>query len=130
MDKITIEKINLTLYAVRNKEGKWFRSKGMNGYGESWVEDINKAKIYPKIGQARSRVTYWSNAFPKYGIPDLVKINATSFEIVEETTRVNKAKERKEKQEKERALRQKQRDLEYAQRQLKEAQETLSRLNK
>ena len=48
--------MNLELYVVRNKEGKYFRTKGYSGYGDTWVDDIQKAKVYPKIGQARSRL--------------------------------------------------------------------------
>jgi hypothetical protein len=38
--------MNLKLYVVINKEGKYFRAKGRDGYGETWVSDIQKARIY------------------------------------------------------------------------------------
>jgi hypothetical protein len=44
----------LTLYAVRNREGKWFRAKGYGGYGDTWTPDIGKAKLYSKIARARA----------------------------------------------------------------------------
>lgn len=35
------ETIALCLYAVRNHEGKWFRSKGRDGYGSTWVGKLS-----------------------------------------------------------------------------------------
>ncbi len=91
-EKITeTGQLNLVLYAVRNREGKWFRSKGYNGYGESWVEDINKAKWYSKPGVAKSQVTYWAKNYPKFGVPDLVRITSNTYEIVDQKERVVKA---------------------------------------
>jgi len=130
METTTLENVKLILYAVRNKEGKWFRSKGQNGYGKSWVDSIENAKIYTKIGQARSRVSFWANAFPDYGIPDLIKIHATSFEVVEETTRVKKVKEKKDKAEAERNLRHKKWEVERAEKELADAQNRLKNLKK
>ena len=89
----------LELYAVRNKEGKWFRAKGYGGYGETWVDDINQAKFYAKIGQARSRVTFFANEYPTFGIPDLVKLTVTKMEVMNEGTRVKKAIQTKKEQE-------------------------------
>ena len=37
--------IDLSFYAVMSKDGKWFRSKGYNGGGDSWVDNVNKAKL-------------------------------------------------------------------------------------
>lgn len=71
--------VYLTMYAVRNQEGKFFRAKGYGGYGNTWVDDLKKAKIYPRIGQARSRVTFFANTYPQYGIPDLVELRVTEM---------------------------------------------------
>ena len=42
----------MKLYAVRSKDGKYFRAKGYGGYGESWVDDIKNARLYKKLSQA------------------------------------------------------------------------------
>ena len=86
----------LELYAVRNKKGKWFHAKGYSGYGDTWVDDINKAKIYTKIGQARGRVSFFANNYPKYGTPDLIILKCTQMEVVDETERVLTQKKKKE----------------------------------
>lgn len=72
----------LTLYAVRNSEGKWFRSKGYGGYGDSWVTDVNKAKLYTKLSQAKARVTWWHNAYPEYGVSQIVVFEAEQTKII------------------------------------------------
>lgn len=91
--------IALTLYVVRNKEGQFFRSKGYGGYGKTWVDDINKCRVYSKIGPARSAVTFFANTYPDYGIPDIVELDVTSGTILDETARVQKAMAKKQRDE-------------------------------
>jgi hypothetical protein len=81
----------LELYAVRNKKGQYLRSKGYGGYGPSWVDDLQKAKIYPKIGPARSQVTFWANNYPRYGTPEIVVLTVTASQVLNEEDRVKKA---------------------------------------
>lgn len=95
-------KIDLELYVVVNADGKFMRAKGYGGYGESWVDDINKAKIYPKIGPARGRVTWWYTNYPEYGRPIILKLSVKKGEIIDEEDRVVKAVEKKVALEKER----------------------------
>jgi hypothetical protein len=87
--------IKLDLYVVVNQEGKFLRAKGYGGSGKSWVDTIDQAKIYGTLGKARSQVTYWYTHFPQYGMPQIVKLNAIGSEILDETERVNKAREKK-----------------------------------
>lgn len=130
MENVTINssEVNLNLYAIRSKDGKWLRAKGYSGSGQAWVDDINKAKIYPKIGPARRQVTWWSNNFPKYGIPDLVKLTVTGFEILDEESRVKKSQDKKAEAEAKRNERIAKQKLEDAEKALAKAQENLSRL--
>jgi hypothetical protein len=79
------------MYAVRNRDGKWLRSKGYNGYGECWVDDIKKAKIYPKIGTAKTQITYWAKNYPQYGAPDLVEFHCQEALVIDQTERTTKA---------------------------------------
>ena len=83
--------VELNFYAVRSKDGKWLRSKGYGGGGESWVTDITKAKIYGKIGPARAQVTFWAKNYPDFGIPDIVHISTGKCHILDESDRVKKA---------------------------------------
>ena len=71
--------IDLKLYAVQSKDGKWLRAKGYSGSGNSWVENIEDAKIYPKLGNARRQVTWWSNHFPDFGIPLIIEFQITIY---------------------------------------------------
>lgn len=95
--KIELEKIELELYAVCNKDGEFMRSKGYGGSGSKWVDDIKKARIYPRIGTARSQVTYWAKHYPEYDTPKIVKLLVTGLEIVDETERISKAQRTKAK---------------------------------
>lgn len=82
------EDVNLNFYAVRSQDGKWFRSKGQHGYGNSWVDDISEAKCYSSPGPAKSQITFWSKKYPEFGIPDLVRITTGVCEYLEQTEQV------------------------------------------
>lgn len=118
----------LTMYAVRNQEGKFFRAKGYGGYGDTWVDDIEKAKIYPRIGQARSRVTFFANTYPQYGIPDLVELRVTEMIAVQEVKRVKKSQNRKEKYAADMKKKHAEWEKQRAEEKIAEGQETLRRL--
>jgi len=65
----------MKLYVVRNKEGKFFKNKGFGGYGSNWKDNLEQAKFYPKIGQAKGRVTYFAKHFPSYGVCEILEFN-------------------------------------------------------
>ncbi len=86
------ELLTLDLYAVRSKDGKWYCSRGYGGGGSKWVDDINDAKLYSRIGQAKSQVTYWAKHYPEYGVPTLVHITCEpELEFIDQEARVAKA---------------------------------------
>lgn len=81
----------LTFYVVRSKDGKYLRSKGYGGSGDSWVETLDKAKVWNKIGGANGQVTWWTRNYPEYGIPDVIPLTATIGEALNQDERVAKA---------------------------------------
>lgn len=83
----------IKLYAIQDKNGRWFKSRGTAGYGERWVDNIQDARFYQNIGAARSIITYFS----KFGIFDLIQFNIGSAELLDEKDRVLKQKSAKEK---------------------------------
>lgn len=99
--------MELKLYVLRSKDGKYFKSKGYQGIGASWRDEIGDAKVYAKPGPARSQVTWWATHFPQFGVPDLLEITITedNIKVLNETSRVDKVKLRKEREEKERQAR-------------------------
>lgn len=120
--------INLEFFAVRNSSGQYFHNVGYGGYGKSWVDDLSKAKIYTKIGQARSRVTWFSRNHPEYPMPVIIKIIANRAVVLDETERVKKAilsKQRTEIRREEESAKQ---SIKYAEEDLKRAQEKLEKL--
>lgn len=88
----------LIMYAVRNRDKKYFRAKGYGGTGDTWVDSLSKARIYPKVGPARAQVTFFANNYPKFGIPDLVALLVTDVVVVNEKERVKESQKRKAKE--------------------------------
>lgn len=88
----------LELYVVRNKDGKYFRSKGYGGYGNNWVDELKRARIYAKIGPARSQVSFWGTNYPQYGIPEIVVLTVSASKVLVEEDRVKKAFIRRQKE--------------------------------
>lgn len=69
----------MKLYVVRNKEGKFFRSIGFGGSGVNWVDGLDKAKFYPKIGQAKSRCTFFAGHYPQFGVPEVLEFDLNTI---------------------------------------------------
>jgi hypothetical protein len=118
----------LELYAVRNKEGLWFHKKGYGGRGKTWVDNIKSARIYANIKGAKSRVTYFSNHWPDYGTPDIVKLTVTKFETINMEKETKKKKERKEIATAKRIQAKKEKILEEAREELKDAEDKVRKL--
>lgn len=114
---------SLEFYLVRNKEGKWFRAKGYGGSGDSWVDEVKRARVYGRIGPARAQVNFWATNYPKYGVPEIVKLTVSGFTVLDETDRVKKQIAKKKEAEKKA-------DLEDKKRRLKEAEEELAEANR
>jgi hypothetical protein len=89
----------LVLYAVRSQQGQYFRAKGYEGYGSSWVPTLQDAKIYGKIGPAKRQATFWGSHYPKFGTPDVIKITLASLEVIDQKARVDKFKIKKAQEE-------------------------------
>ncbi len=115
-------------YVVRNGDGKYFRAKGYQGYGESWVEGLDKARVWAKLSGARSVVTYFANAWPGYSVPDIVELTVTATEVLDEKDRVEKAKVKKKKAKETQELHNKREALKHAQAAYEQAQANLEKL--
>lgn len=124
------EKTLLTMYMVKNKEGKYYRFKGRDGYGETWVSDIKRGKLYNKISPARAVVTFFVSTWPQYGIPDIVELHILKEVVLQETERVEKVIKKKKEEKAKYEIEAKQRELEKAQKDLETAKERLKILQK
>lgn len=96
--------LDLKFYAIRSKDGKWFRAKGYNGHGDNWVDSVSKAKIYTKIGAARGQITWWANNYPQFGIPNLIELFCDKGIILDESERIKKSFAKKQREEEKWAL--------------------------
>ena len=118
----------MELYAVRNQAGKYFRAKGYGGYGDTWVAEIDSARIYTKIKTARAQVTYFANAYPQYGTPDLVKLVVTDVVVVDETARVEEQRAKKKRAEARHEARRRKEKLTLAHKEYEAAKKRLEEL--
>ena len=117
----------LVLYVVRNSEGRFFRSKGYRGYRESWVDSINEAKIYDKTGGARGVITFFSKNYPGFATPELIRLTVTDSFVMDEKSRVEKAKEKIALTKQKRELRQAKETLRIAEERKRRAEEDLKK---
>jgi hypothetical protein len=120
----------LVLYLVRNRKGKWFRAKGYEGSGDSWVEDINKARIYTKLAQARGRRTFFATNYPDFGVPDIVELIVIGSRVIDDVDAFEKAKKKKEREQQLQQERAEKYEIERIEARLKEDNERLQRLKK
>ena len=120
--------LGLEFYVVINSTGQFFRAKGYSGVGESFVNDVKKCRVYGKIGPARSIVTYFANAHPNYPTLQIIKLNIAGYEVLDETVRVQKAKEAKIRAKVAREAQDAKWNLLAAEKALKKAQDDLNKL--
>jgi hypothetical protein len=91
-------------YAIINSENKFFRRKGYGGYGESWTEDLGRARIYAKPGGAKGQITWWAKQYPEYGTPRLIEITGNITAIHEQDGRVREIMDKEKEIEEKRKL--------------------------
>lgn len=118
----------LTIYMVRNRDGKYFMTRHWRGYEHCWT-DLWKAKIFTKLGTARSRVTSLARQYPSHGTPVLVELIATVFCEHDEAERVAKANTSKACRAERREVRYRKRELERAERELAAAKARVAKFS-
>ena len=72
----------LSFFVVKNHEGKFFRAKGFNGAGPSWVTDLKEAKIYDNIKFARNQVRFFGKRYPELPIFNIYQLNVTESVVL------------------------------------------------
>ncbi len=85
--------ISLSLYVVRNNEGEYFYGKGY------WGCEIADAKIYKKISPAKSIVTSFANSYKNEPVLEILELNATLGQIINQEERLKKITKQKEDRE-------------------------------
>lgn len=89
----------MNIYVVQNKEGKYFRNVGRDGGGKSWRDKLEDAKFYTKLGQAKSRVTFWYKHAPEFGCPRILSfaLNDSNVTVIDMETETKKSITKAEK---------------------------------
>ena len=120
----------MNLYVLRNKEGEFFRSKGYGGYGNSWVDTIEKAKFYTKFGPAKAQVTYWFKHHPSFGCPDILEfaLEPSRAAVIDMKSITEAAAQKRKIAEAKRAAADRKWKVEQAERELERAQAHLKTL--
>lgn len=122
----------MNLYVVRNREGKFFRAMGFGGSGTNWVDSLEKAKFYPKMGQAKSRVTYFTKEWPDYGTPDILEftLDVTQAKVIDMAETTKKSIARIERRKLQREANYRRYQIETLQNEQARIKEKLGRLDK
>jgi hypothetical protein len=68
------------LYGIQNKKGQWHRLKASHSYRKLWVDSIEDAKIWAKLREVKSRLTFLNNNSDE--IYFLVEINIKDILVV------------------------------------------------
>ena len=118
---------DLKFYMVINSEGKFFRAKGRNGYGDSWVDDPKKARVYNKIGSAKAAATFFSRS-NEYPVPNLIEFSPGEITIIDQAKRIAKLKQKEAVIEAKRAEKRKFDNLNKAKNELYKAKQTVDKL--
>lgn len=90
----------MNIYVVQNQQKQYFRNVGRGGYGKPWRDNLEEAKFYTKIGQVKSRVTWWYKNFPQFGMCRIISFkldnsNATIMDMTVDTKKsILKAEQR------------------------------------
>jgi hypothetical protein len=82
---------SLKVYFLMSADGKFYRSRGQSGRGNVWTDDINKTKIYVRLGQARARQTWWAKNYPDFETPKIMCLEGLPTEVAGEKERASKA---------------------------------------
>lgn len=125
-----MSKAILTFYLVRNRDGEFFRAKGYHGSGATWVKDATKARVYQKLSPARSLVTFFTQKWPEYGIPEIVVLTVTEISVLNETERVEKSIRNKELKEHQKKVARQKRELQSAEVAFKAAKDRYEKAKK
>lgn len=123
--------LTITLYAIRNSNGEWFRAKGRDGHSKkTWNVDLIDAKLYTKLSQARARVTFFANNYKNFPVLELVEFQAIQVKVIDETQRVISVQHKKQLEVENRKKSHAEWELKQAQAALDEAQAKIDRLTK
>lgn len=115
----------MTLYAIRNKDGKWFKEKGRKGSALSWTDSIQKAKLFSKMGQAKSKVSFFVNKYPELGEPEIVELYVSMSKVIFESHKVGRVHNKRAESQAEYAKKLAEIKLDMAEKALEEVTEKL-----
>lgn len=82
-------------YAMQNEYGEYYRTNKSGSGGARWVKDLKAARLWTTAGQARSKITTYSNENPKAVVPELVEFIVTEVRVVDQKARVAASREKK-----------------------------------
>lgn len=88
-------------YAVRNKDGLWFKKSERSYYNDNWVKEFEKARIYTRIVDARRVVT---TVRGDDDIPDIIVFKVTEVRTIDDSERQDIRQDKEEKREKRRCI--------------------------
>lgn len=109
----------MNVYIVRNN-GQFFRAKGYGGSGDSWVDTMDKARVYTKIGPAKATVTFFARQYPQFGTPQILafELDPSQGKVIDMTESTSKRIAARQQTELKREKERTRREQEYLQEQM------------
>lgn len=81
------EEINVDLYVIRSKDGRWLRFRLVKEFKKCWVRNISRAKIFSSPAAARAKLEKLKIKFPEMDDATLVLIKTGYVYYLEHGTR-------------------------------------------
>lgn len=117
-------------YAVRNRDGTFYKTYSKSGTGRGWVKDLATSRVYAKASMARATITRLANEFPKLPIPELVEFHVTEIRVIPQEDRVAESRQKKLIADQQRIERNAQYRIKLAEESVAKAQAELDRLRR
>jgi hypothetical protein len=121
----------MKMYVVRHPDGNKFFKRQASNMGRNlgtWVGMFDKAKIFDKLRNARSTVTWYANLTGK--VCDILEFELVQTCVLTETDRVEKVMQKREEEEVKRARQRYEREMQEAKEDYERALNRLKKVTK
>lgn len=86
---IPVDNSIASIYAIKNMFGEYFKNSHV------WTKNFEKAKLYRKIGPAKSAATSYALKHEAEQVPIIVEFRLTYYNEINQTERVNKLRQKR-----------------------------------
>ncbi len=88
---------NLKIYLIRDYKGRFIQDLGHRGYGETWVDAPEEARIFVTLKQAKQQITLMTNRERILPPPQILELSIGEITEVDLTKHIKKTREHYDK---------------------------------